>query len=528
MAVSALIGSRVQRIDTPEPSVLAVSIADHQGSEVLVAVVGTVTAEVGLTADRPRGQGVSAFGKLLRNELEGARITAVVADHDAVTLWFGALPSPRGLHLSLRPRRGNAVLLDGDGAHLHAWTVERPARSTGEPLQPPGKDPRKGDSETRGGATKESRRPETAPAEASLDLDRWRATGATLIVRHRRALMALRRRDLRVLLKRARRRRERRLVAITADLARGAEVADLRRDGGLILSNLHRLAPHIDRIEITDYTSDPPVVRTLVIDARLGPRDHAERLFHRARRLERGAKLARERHQLTRSELQTLDALEQELEAIDGGDNHEQVLRPWLDRALRLGIDERSLRDAAASPSVTVRPTKRERGRDARAHAGKVATGKAATGKAATGKAATGKAGRAAHRLPYRAFTIHDGLRAWVGRGAGDNDALTLHHARPHHVWLHARGVAGAHVVVALDKGRSCNPEALLDAATLAAHFSDARGEPVVEVQHTERRYVRKPKGAAVGAVVLERERVLRLRVEAERLSRLLAAENLG
>ena len=44
-------------------------------------------------------------------------------------------------------------------------------------------------------------------------------------------------------------------------------------------------------------------------------------------------------------------------------------------------------------------------------------------------------------------------------------------------------------------------------------------------MQHAERRYVRKPKGAAPGAVRVDRERVLVLRMEAERLKRLLAAE---
>jgi predicted ribosome quality control (RQC) complex YloA/Tae2 family protein len=64
-----------------------------------------------------------------------------------------------------------------------------------------------------------------------------------------------------------------------------------------------------------------------------------------------------------------------------------------------------------------------------------------------------------------------------------------------------------------------------LDAATLAAHFSEAAGEALVEVQHTDRRHVRKPRGAAPGAVFVDREHVLLLRFEPERLVRLLASE---
>ena len=80
-------------------------------------------------------------------------------------------------------------------------------------------------------------------------------------------------------------------------------------------------------------------------------------------------------------------------------------------------------------------------------------------------------------------------------------------------------------MVVRLAKGTSCPPDTLVDAATLAAHFSDVRGEPVVDVLYTPRRYVRKRKGSAVGSVTLEREKVIAVRVEQERLGRLLAAE---
>jgi predicted ribosome quality control (RQC) complex YloA/Tae2 family protein len=113
----------------------------------------------------------------------------------------------------------------------------------------------------------------------------------------------------------------------------------------------------------------------------------------------------------------------------------------------------------------------------------------------------------------------------YVGRGAAQNDELTLHVARPHDLWLHAKEHPGAHVVVPLAKGRSCPPETLVDAAHLAAHFSDARGERVVEIQYTPRRYLRKPRGSAKGAVIVDREKVLVLRVDDARLQRLLNTE---
>jgi predicted ribosome quality control (RQC) complex YloA/Tae2 family protein len=110
-----------------------------------------------------------------------------------------------------------------------------------------------------------------------------------------------------------------------------------------------------------------------------------------------------------------------------------------------------------------------------------------------------------------------------VGRGAADNDA-TRRLARGNDLWLHARGQTGAHVVVRLGKA-PVDQETLLDAAHLAVHFSEARGEPQVEVAATLVKHVRKARGAAPGAVTYSQEKVLRLRLEATRLARLLAEE---
>jgi len=79
--------------------------------------------------------------------------------------------------------------------------------------------------------------------------------------------------------------------------------------------------------------------------------------------------------------------------------------------------------------------------------------------------------------------------------------------------------------VVRLEKGRAPDGESLLDAAHLAAWFSDARGEPQVEVVHTRAKYVRKVKGSAPGAVTYSQERTILLRVEPSRTERLLASE---
>jgi predicted ribosome quality control (RQC) complex YloA/Tae2 family protein len=116
-----------------------------------------------------------------------------------------------------------------------------------------------------------------------------------------------------------------------------------------------------------------------------------------------------------------------------------------------------------------------------------------------------GSRGRSAER-GYRAVDV-DGFEVLVGRGARDNDRLTLQVAEPDDLWLHAAGYAGSHVVVR-------NPDALAElprpvvekAAALAAWHSKARGAGgKVEVHVCRARDVKKPRGYPAGKVVLKR-----------------------
>jgi hypothetical protein len=140
---------------------------------------------------------------------------------------------------------------------------------------------------------------------------------------------------------------------------------------------------------------------------------------------------------------------------------------------------------------------------------------------------ASRRAGETEARPPHRTFLGTSGASIFVGRGAAQNDELTTHVARPRDLWLHVKSRTGAHVVVPLAKGASCPAELLVEAAHLAAHFSEARGETAVEVSYTPRRYVRKPRKSPAGAVVVDREKVLILRVDAALLKRLLERERL-
>ena len=113
-------------------------------------------------------------------------------------------------------------------------------------------------------------------------------------------------------------------------------------------------------------------------------------------------------------------------------------------------------------------------------------------------------------RFPFRRFPLQSGYEVWVGRNARQNDELTFHRAQKYDLWMHARGVPGAHTILHLPN-RDAEPDKRLlhQAAAIAAYYSKARGSGAVPVMMARRKHVRKPSGAPPGAVRVEHEDVI-------------------
>lgn len=102
-----------------------------------------------------------------------------------------------------------------------------------------------------------------------------------------------------------------------------------------------------------------------------------------------------------------------------------------------------------------------------------------------------------------RRFVSSDGFEILVGKKAKDNDYLTFRIASSLDLWLHAADYPGSHVVVR-NKGKKEIPNrTLVEAAELAAFYSDAREQPKTAVNYTQKKFVNKPRRAAAGLVSL-------------------------
>jgi len=464
---------RITRIDRPSAALFAFTL--HGSGQSTVLLLGTSAAAwgAGLVATRPRGASADALTQGLRRRLEGAEVVSV---EETPALLAAQLrlppeasappgdPAPPESTLSwvlvTRERGSVTLLLDG-----------RAVLQT-HPLLPVPEPP-------------------TASDDARLSRAELVVHGPVLLRAATDELLTSARRALSTTLARTLKRLTRKLRAIEADAARADQSPQLRLDADLLLAHGHHAQRSPDGtgwVSVQDWSADPPVERRIPLERGERPPDRAARLYHQARRMERGVKIAEERWVQAEAQLEQVRALATRC----AGAPSLAELDAIAASASALGI--REVDDSVPRPTSHV-PAKR------------------------------GGTKGDQERTPFRRFVSSSGHPIWVGRSARENDALTLHHAKPYHVWLHVEGRAGSHVIIPLIRGAELPSDLLVDAAHLAAHFSDARDESPVEVIYAERRHVVKPRGYPPGAVRVDRRKTLALRQEPARRDALLANE---
>jgi len=274
---------------------------------------------------------------------------------------------------------------------------------------------------------------------------------------------------------RSRRKKQQRLVEkVEADVARLEALAAEEARGELLKSVLHTVRRGQPEVTCTDWSTGESVV--LSLRPELSPAENLQRIFERSKRGRRGVRTAGARRDEALRQLRAIDDEIDRIAALDLEALDVDALRPLLGGA---GVFERRARSRAADPIDRW----------------------------------------------SRRFTAIDGREIRVGRGAKENDRLTLQGARGHDRWLHLRGASGAHVILRCEPGREPDAQALLDAAHLAVHYSSASREARADVIVAEARHVKKTKGAPPGQVGVSKGRTLHVVIEPDRLRRLFDGE---
>jgi predicted ribosome quality control (RQC) complex YloA/Tae2 family protein len=392
---------------------------------------------------RPLGQ----FALTMRKDLAGTRLVSLTCDPDDRVIRFrfageDELGKPRGLELLAQLTGRSANLLLLDARD----EIVQALRSTSSPGQQIGQPYQK---------PKSVERPAPKKPGDLLALIRNHKfdSPSEAADAHFTSLLAEKQRAAQIASARAEVRKkisqQRKLLKqLESDLQSHADADRHKRIGDLLLANVGTAKRHGNRVTLIDYFSDDASPLVIEVDESLALPKEAARQFAQYSRSKRAVTQINKRLELARKRLRELEA------------------------------EQETLATEPASVPATRLPE----------------------------KSASRTAVSATKRVPgTRRYISSDGFEILVGRTAQDNDNLTFKVGRPNDLWLHAADYGGSHVIVRNATRKPVPPRTLIEAAQLAAFFSQAKKDPKVDVHYTERKFVSRIKGAKPGLVRLQR-----------------------
>ena len=249
----------------------------------------------------------------------------------------------------------------------------------------------------------------------------------------------------------ARDRVHRKLAVQEKELAACLDRDHLRICGELITANLYRMERGQSRLTAQNYYDENYADMDIPLDVRLSPQENAARYFKQYAKAKTAEKYLTAQLQRGREELQYLESVLQELSQAESEQDFNDIRTELTDGGY---IRQRGKKQSGFQRAS--RP---------------------------------------------REFRTSAGLRVLVGRSNRQNDRLTTKDADKRDLWLHTQKIHGSHVILCTG-GAEPDEQSLLEAASLAAYFSQAQGSAKVPVDYTPVKFVKKPAGARPGMVV--------------------------
>jgi len=460
----ALVGGWIQKIYQPSHRMLVLEIrTPGQTYRLLISCHPETTRFHITTAAFQNPPTPPPFCQFLRAHLQGARIEQVeqIQEDRIVQLALTAKEGPCRLVAELTGKTSNLLVLNEAGCI--GRDLNRTKDLVGQLYVPPPHRQRERS------ATDQARfDPGVSgtpfPLSAAIEAHYHRAEAISVIDTVRNTRAGILRKSIKKL--------RRRIEAWHEDLAKAEKYKIYDRYGELLKANLGAIRKGQTDITVVDYFDEELPSLTIPLDQAKTPRGNMDEYFRKHRKY-----LVAERELRPRigEGLRELDAQQGELTAIEQG--------TWQP-------PDKSHFKVRAGVSLQI----------------------------------SGGRGRQEQRQgPFRRFTSSDGLAIYVGKNARENDELTFGLAKNEDLWLHARGTPGSHVVVRLEKGSDPPPETIRDAATLALLYSDLKKSGKGDVIYTRRKWVKKAKGQAPGAVIVSQEKSLHVNLEKKRLEALKA-----
>ena len=241
----------------------------------------------------------------------------------------------------------------------------------------------------------------------------------------------------------------------TMKKAEGAEA--FQKLGELITANMHLIQKGDAYVDVLDYYDPEQNLLRIDLQTDKTPSENAQRLFTRYR------KLVNSKSVVTREIHKTIHEI-----------NYLRNLRQQVETAREIDIEE--IRDELKEQGYLKKQKQAKQ--------------------------------KKSKKIKPDEYTSSDGTTILVGRNNKQNEFVTHKMAHRNDIWLHTLNIPGSHVVI---RSNTPTEQTLIEAAQLAAYFSQARLSDSVPVDYTEVRHVKKPAGGKPGYVTYDNQKSLKV-----------------
>ena len=249
----------------------------------------------------------------------------------------------------------------------------------------------------------------------------------------------------------ARDRLRRKLAMQEKDYAATQDRDRLRVCGDLITSNLYRMERGQSKLVCENFYDENCAETTIQLDPLLTPQQNAAKYYKRYTKAKTAEKYLREQMEIARRDLEYLESVLEEIQHAEAEQDFIEIRNELRDAGFL-----RKPGKSKKEPKRTARPWE---------------------------------------------FHTTSGIRVLVGRNNRQNDQLTCKEADHRDIWLHTQKIHGAHVIRCTG-GQAVDDDTIVEAAKLAAWYSQARESGNVPVDYTQVKNVKKPAGARPGMVI--------------------------
>jgi predicted ribosome quality control (RQC) complex YloA/Tae2 family protein len=226
--------------------------------------------------------------------------------------------------------------------------------------------------------------------------------------------------------------------------------------GELLTASLHTIKKGDKELETVNYYDEEQAIIRITLDPMLTPSDNAQRYFKKYTKMKNSTAVVEEQIEQTHQEIAYLGSLLQQL-SVASLQDIEEIRDELMEQGYIRDRNKKQRKKKQDKPALAC-------------------------------------------------YISSDGVPIYVGKNNTQNEYLTNRLAGSLDTWLHTKDIPGSHVVI---RGDTYTDETLLEAAQLAAYFSQAKHSSQVPVDYTLIKHVHKPNGAKPGFVIYVNQKTL-------------------